>query len=159
LPYHLIIPVESHLCVFQEGLECITFSLIGFRSCNVCVSLPFSTQLIWVNPVPYCCGEWITGIGDRQLLNLLQPVLISGQPDLSSYTDSHDSQTVCTAKVLMIFSGISAIKNVGFSCYCYDCILCLGTLKHKKFHFCSECHATLLQIFAVQSKLRSAFEE
>ena len=94
MPYHLIIPVESHLCVFQEGLECRTFSLIGFRSCNVCVSLPFSIQLIWVNPVPYCCDEWITGIGDRQLLNLFQLVLVSGQPDLSSYTNSHHSQTM-----------------------------------------------------------------
>jgi hypothetical protein len=67
LPYHLIIPVESHLCLFQEGLECKTFALVGFRCCNICVCLPFSTQLMWVNPVPYCCGEWIGGIGDIAL--------------------------------------------------------------------------------------------
>jgi hypothetical protein len=36
---------------------------------------------------------------------------------------------LCTAKAL--YSGISRIKNVGLSWYCYDCILCLGTLKQK----------------------------
>jgi len=34
---------------------------------HLCLSAFFHTHLMWVNPVPHCCGEWIGGNGDIAL--------------------------------------------------------------------------------------------